>query len=128
MPVFLDTHHGSELPLDGIREFLRAARSQTRDAFGVRPLDLYCGDDGRVFYVLVAPDAASVRQQHAAQGIVCRRLRSVESSLGGASSTIGLSNEEKTVVRHMIAAEHAWPARAMSTPDCDDAEWLRHVG
>ncbi len=111
MPIFLDTHHGSELATDIIRGFLRAARSATRDGFGVRPLDLYCGDDGRVFCVVAAPDEASVRQQHAAQGVVCRRVRKVESS---GSSGEELGDEEKTVVRHMIAAEHAWPAQAAS--------------
>jgi len=111
MPIFLDTHHGSELATDTIRGFLRAARSASRDGFGVRPLDLYCGDDGRVFCVVAAPDEASVRQQHAAQGVVCRRVRKVESS---GSSGEELGDEEKTVVRHMIAAEHAWPAQAAS--------------
>jgi len=53
----------------------------------------------------------SVRQQHAAQGVVCRRVRRVESSRPSAED---LGEEEKTVVRHMIAAEHAWPAQAAS--------------
>jgi hypothetical protein len=110
MPIFLDTHHGSELAPDGIRHFLRNARTATRDRFGVRPLDLYCGDDGRVFRVVSAPDEASVRQQHAAEGVVCRRVRRVASSV----STETLGEEEKTLVRHMIAAEHAWPAQVAS--------------
>jgi hypothetical protein len=109
MPIFLDTHHGSELATDAIRDFLRAARTATRDGFGVRPLDLYCGEDGRVFCVVAAPDEACVRQQHAANGVVCRRVRQVESS-----GSEQLGEEEKTVIRHMIAAEHAWPARAAS--------------
>jgi hypothetical protein len=110
MPIYLDTHHGSELAADDIRDFLRRARSAMRDVFGVRPLDLYCGDDGRVFYVVAAPDEASVRQQHASEGVVCRRVRLVESS--GPAEELG--EEEKTMVRHMIAAEHAWPAQAAS--------------
>jgi hypothetical protein len=111
VPIYLDTHHGSELAPDGIRLFLRRARSASMDEFGVRPLDLYCGDDGRVFYVVAAPDEACVRQQHAAQGVVCRRVRRVESSR---PTSEALGDEEKTVVRHMIAAEHAWPAEAAS--------------
>ena len=111
LPIFLDTHHGSELAPERIREFLRAARRATRDAFGVHPLDLYCGDDGRIFFVVAAPDEASVRQQHAAQGVICRRVRRVESSR---PSVEDLGDEEKMIVRHMIAAEHAWPARAAS--------------
>jgi hypothetical protein len=115
MPIFLDTHHGSELAPDQIREFLGNARSSVRDRFGVRALDLYCGDDGRVFYVVAAADEAAVRQQHAAQGLVCRRVRRVESSrpsIEGLDEELG--DEEKTLVRHMIAAEHAWPAQAAS--------------
>jgi Protein of unknown function (DUF4242) len=111
MPIFLDTHHGSELASDGIRQFLRNARAGTPDEFGVRPLDLYCGDDGRLFCVVAAPDEPSVRQQHAAQGVMCRRVRRVESSRPTADE---LGEEEKTLVRHMIAAEHAWPAQAAS--------------
>jgi hypothetical protein len=111
MPLFLDTHHGSELAPERIREFLRQARAAARDRFGVRPVELYCGDDGRVFCVLAAPDEASVRQHHAAEGIVCRRIRRVESAEPAPEE---LGEAEKTLVRHMIAAEHAWPAQAAS--------------
>ena len=110
MPIFLDTHHGSELDPDRIRDYLRNARAASRDAFGVRPLELYCGDDGRLFFVVAAPDESSVRQQHAAQGVVCRRVRRVES----AHRAERLGEDEKTQVRHMIAAEHAWPAEIAS--------------
>jgi|SRR5579864_6126718 len=112
MPIFLDTHHGSELAPDGIRKFLRNARSTSHDRFGVRALDLYCGDDGRVFCVVAAPDEASVRQQHAAEGVVCRRVRMVESTRASADE---LGEYERTQVRHMIAAEHAWPAQAAAS-------------
>jgi Protein of unknown function (DUF4242) len=111
MPIFLDTHHASELTPERIREFLRNARTAACDRFGVRPLDLYCGDDGRVFCVVAAADEATVRLPHAAQGVICRRVRRVESSTPTSEE---LGEEEKTLVRHMIAAEHAWPARAAS--------------
>ena len=111
MPIFLDTHHGSELDADGLRDYLRQARAAIAGRFGVRPLDLYCGDDGRVFFVVAAQDEAAVRQRHAADGVICRRVRRVESSRPTAED---LGEEEKTVVRHMIAAEHAWPAQAAS--------------
>ncbi len=111
MPIFLDTHHGSELAPDRIREFLRNARSTVRDRFGVRPLDLYCGDDGRVFCVVAAPDEATVRQQHAAEGVICRRVRRVESSRPTADE---FGEEEKTTVRQMISGERAWPAQVAS--------------
>src|SRR5205809_6395717 len=80
MPIFLDAHHGTELPLDVMRAFLRAARSSATDEFGVSALDLYCGDDGRVFCVMSAPNEAAIRERHAAHGVICRRVRRVPSS------------------------------------------------
>lgn len=77
MPIFLDVHVGGELPRHEICDFLRAARSATRDRFGMLPLELYCGEDGRLFCVVAAPDEASARAHHAALGINCRRVRRV---------------------------------------------------
>ncbi len=121
MPIFLDSHHGAELPLSVIRTFLRAARSGITDDFGVTPLDLYCGDDGRVFCVLAAPDEGSVRQRHAAHGVVCRRVARVP-SVGAASAD--LSAEEKAVVRQMVKLEQT----RSSVPEESSGEWARHVG
>ena len=89
MPIFLDSHRGSDLPLESIRDFLRAARGGKLDRFGVRPLDLYCGDDGRVFYVVAAPDEAAIRQSHAAEGVVCPRVRRVQSLRGTSDDDLG---------------------------------------
>jgi hypothetical protein len=123
MPIFLDSHQGSEVPLDSVRAFLRAARSSAADEFGVRPLDLYCGDDGRVFYVLSAPDEAAVRRHHAHQGVVCRRVRRVQSIMTGGDE-LGL--DEKAVVRSMIMAEQSASPGVSSLTAAD--EWLRQVG
>jgi hypothetical protein len=117
MPVFLDAHRGSELPLDAIRAFLRAARNGLTDDFGVTALDLYCGDDGRVFCVLSAPDEAAVRQRHAAFGVVCRRVRRVP-AMGAQQQD--LSPEEKAIVRQMIASDQD----VLGSSE----EWLRQVG
>ena len=121
MAIFLDAHHGSDLPIDAVREFLRGARLGAVDSYGVRPLDLYCGEDGRVFYVIAAPDEAAVRQQHAASGVVCRRLRRVQSL--GASDELG--DSEKAIVRRMILAEES---RSSITGTIGYDEWLRQVG
>src|SRR5947208_15327578 len=119
MPLFLDTHHGSELNADQIRHFLRSARGATRDEFGVRPLDLYCGDDGRVFYVVAAPDESAIRQSHAADGVVCPRVRRVQ-SLHATSDALG--DEEKAIVRNMIVAEQSSAGLPGSGRGGDD-EW-----
>ena len=121
MPIFLDSHEGSELPIDSIRDFLRGTRTAAADRFGVRPLDLYCGEDGRVFYVVAAPDESAVRQQHAHSGIVCRRVRRVQ-SLGSRDE---LGDGEKVIVRRMIVAEQS--GTGLSNPTGHD-EWLRQVG
>ena len=105
MAIFLDSHHGPELPAEVIRAFLRGARGRTPDAFGVTPLDLYCADESRVFCVVWAPDEAAIRQAHAAQGILCRRVRRVQ---GGASVAGQLTADEKAVVRQMIVADEGW--------------------
>lgn len=118
MPVFLDSHNGTELPLDAIRAFLRAARNELTDDFGVTALDLYCGDDGRVFCVLAAPDESAVRQRHAAFGVVCRRVRRVPAM--GAQQQQDLSPEEKAVVRQMIASDQDSLGSSEG--------WLRQVG
>ena len=123
MPIFLDSHLGTDLPVDGLRRFLRHARNGTRDAFGVRALDLYCGDDGRVFYVFSAPDEAAVRQQHAEHGVACARIRRVQ-LLGGDADQ--LSDEQKVLVRHMIVGEQALPASMGGLGQSD--RWLRQVG
>jgi hypothetical protein len=123
MPIFLDSHHGSELPLDSIRDFLRQAKLGFADASGARPLDLYCGDDGRVFYVLAAPNEAAVRRRHADQGVICRRVRQV---LATRPVVRQLSEEQRALVRRMIVAEATWTSSPLD-PDADD-EWLIQVG
>ena len=119
MPIFLDAHDGSELAVEVIRTFLRGARGGTADVFDVTPLDLYCGDDGRVFCVVSAPDEAAIRQGHAAQGVVCRRVQRVP---GRASAPDQLTAEEKAIVRQMIAADGSW-----SELYGPDSESLRQV-
>jgi hypothetical protein len=123
MPIFLDSHQGSELPLDGVRAFLRAARSSAADEFAVRPLDLYCGDDGAVFFVVSAPDEAAVRRQHAHQGVVCRRVRRVQSIMAGGDE---LGDDQKAIVRSMIVAEQTASPGVSSITAGD--ERLRQVG
>lgn len=116
MPIFLDSHHGVDLPVEVIRTFVQRARTHAPDAHGVTPLDLYCGEDGRVFLVVAAPDEATVRQRHAAEGVICRRVRRVQSL----SALEELGAEEAAVIREVIASEQhaAWM----------ETDSLRHVG
>jgi hypothetical protein len=123
MPIFLDAHLSADVPIQDMRDFLRNARSGVRDAFGVRPLDLYCGDDGRVFYVVAAPDEGAVRQYHASCGAVCDRIRRVQLF---ASTTDELSEAHKNLVRHMIVGQQALPVSMGGMGGSDG--WLRQVG
>jgi hypothetical protein len=91
MPIIVDVHHGSELPpLDSIRGFLRQARLAICDEFGVRGLDLYCGEGGRVCQVLAT-----------------RRANT------------GLTDEQRALVRRMIVAAQTWASRPFD-PDAED--------
>jgi hypothetical protein len=101
MPIFLDAHHALELPVTSIRQFLPSARAASGDGGTVVPLDIYCGDGGRVVCVLSAPDEASVRKYHAGEGVVCRRIQRVESSAGA----MGLTVADLVRVRQIIASD-----------------------
>jgi Protein of unknown function (DUF4242) len=125
MPIFLDSHHAAELPLDVLRAFLRDARNSATDNLGVTALDIYCGEDGRVFCVLAAPNEAAIRRRHESHGVRCGRVLRVPSS---SSSTQDLSAEEKAVVRQMIAAETEWSSLRRSSPSTGSGGWLRQVG
>lgn len=77
-----------------------------------------------------APDEAAVRQRHASHGVVCRRVRRVQ-SLG--ATTHALSPEEKAIVRQMIAAEvHPFGQPDVASGGFPSAElgggWVRQVG
>jgi hypothetical protein len=106
MPLFLDSHRGTELPPDTIRDFMRAASRGAQDEFGVRPLDLYCGDDGDVHYAVAAPDETAIRQSHAAHGADCSRIRHIATPPG---SRLDLGEREKALVRRLIMAQHGAP-------------------
>jgi hypothetical protein len=77
MPFFADVHPGGEMPLAVLEANLRAARAGQVGPAGVRPVDYRLGAGGSITCVVEAPDAAAVRQFHAALRLPCRRLRSV---------------------------------------------------
>jgi hypothetical protein len=106
MAIFLDSHRGTDVPSDTIRDFMRAATRGTPDQFGVRPLDLYCGDDGDVHYVVAAPDETAIRQSHAAHGADCSRIRHIASPQG---PRVNFGDREKALVRRLILAQQGVP-------------------
>ena len=80
-------------------------------------------NDGRVFFVVSAPDEAAVRRQHTHQGVVCHRVRRVQSIATGSDE---LGDDQKAIVRSMIVAEQTG-SPGMSSLTTGD-ERLRHVG
>jgi hypothetical protein len=73
---------------------------------------------------VAAPDEAAVRQGHAAEGVVCRRVRQVRSF---GSTGDEWSAEERAVVRQMIEAEQE-SALWHNTEVGGDGTGLRQVG
>ncbi len=81
MPRFMDFHPDLKLPLDAINQLREGAVAHTQDEFGVRQVELYHNEEGRVYCLLDAPDAEAVRKHHAALGVPCGEVHQVNSLL-----------------------------------------------
>lgn len=79
MPTFMDFHDDLKLPADAIRDIGQGARDGAKDEFGVRQIELYHNADGKVYCLLEAPDAESVRKHHAALDVPCGQVHEVQS-------------------------------------------------
>jgi len=81
MPRFMDFHPDLKLPPDAINQLREGAVAHTQDEFGVRQVELYHNEEGRVYCLLDAPDAEAVRKHHAALGVPCGEVHQVNSLL-----------------------------------------------
>jgi hypothetical protein len=81
MPQFMDFHDDLKLPEDAVQQIAQEARDHKADEFGVRQLELFHNADGKVFCLLEAPDAESVRHHHAALGVPCGDVHEVSGIL-----------------------------------------------
>jgi hypothetical protein len=77
MPFFADSHPVGEVPIEVLLATLGAARAGQLGSAGVRPVDYGLGAGGRITCIVEAPDAAAVRQFHAALGLPCHRVRPI---------------------------------------------------
>ena len=77
MPIYVDYHPSTELSLSHIRTFLQAAQRGTPDQHGVRPVEMFCGEDGHVFCVHAASSEAAVLRRHHSLGLPCRSVHEV---------------------------------------------------
>ncbi len=67
MPVFMDTHQGTDLPNDLRRTVESRVRSGAKDDFGVVDRGIVIDQEGREMHcILEAPDAAAIVKHHEA--------------------------------------------------------------
>lgn len=65
MPVFMDTHQGTNLPADLRRQVEERVRSGQKDRFGVIDRGIVIDKDGNKMHcILEGPDADAVMKHH----------------------------------------------------------------
>jgi hypothetical protein len=79
LPIFMDFHDDLKLPPEAVEAIARGAKEGETDPHGVRQLDLFYNDDGKVYCLLEAPDAEAVRRHHADLDLVCGDVHPVSS-------------------------------------------------
>jgi hypothetical protein len=67
----MDYHDDLKLPDEAIAQITQGAKERTTDQFGVRQVEFFHNADGKVYFLLVAPDADAVRRHHEALGVPC---------------------------------------------------------
>jgi Protein of unknown function (DUF4242) len=81
MPRFMDFHEDLQLPPEAIERITGDTKEGRTDQFGVRQVELYHNDEGKVYCLLEAPDAAAVRAHHEALGVGCGEVHQVSGLL-----------------------------------------------
>jgi Protein of unknown function (DUF4242) len=81
MPRFMDFHDDLKLPQSAIDEIAAGARVGAADEFGVRQVELYHNDDGKVYCLLDGPDEDAIRKHHAALNVPCGDVHRVSGLL-----------------------------------------------
>lgn len=102
MPLFLDFHRCSELSVADIKSFLLGAQRGAVDEHGVRPIELYCGDDGHVFCVHEAGTGAAIRRRHRSLGLPCGEVHELTGMSAGRAR-----GDEKAALQLAIAVRNA---------------------
>lgn len=81
MPRFMDFHDDLKLPAEAIEQFTQETRNGVTDEFGVRQVELFHNDDGKVYCLLDGPDEEAIRKHHAALDVPCGDVHRVDSLL-----------------------------------------------
>jgi Protein of unknown function (DUF4242) len=79
MARFMDFHEDLKLPAEAIAQIAEDTRNKKADQFGVRQVELYHNDDGKVYCLLDGPDEEAIRGHHAALGVPCGDVHPVDS-------------------------------------------------
>ncbi len=77
MPTFMDFHDDLQLPAEAISQIREDTKEEKRDQFGVRQVELFYNEDGKVYCLLEGPDEEAVRRHHEALGIACGEVHHV---------------------------------------------------
>ncbi len=75
--IVLDSHKGIKLDEKQRDLELEAIRSGQKDEFGVRPLNVYFNDAGRIFCLTEAPSVEAVKKAHSKMGVKCDEIVAV---------------------------------------------------
>ena len=70
-----------KLPGEAIQQITQDTKDEKADEFGVRQVELFHDSDGKVYCLLEAPDAESVRKHHEALGVPCGDVHEVSGLL-----------------------------------------------
>ncbi|HVE74290.1 MAG TPA: nickel-binding protein [Mycobacteriales bacterium] len=81
MPTFMDYHDDLKLPQEVLDSLQQATKNGDKDEFGVRQVELYYNDAGKVYCLLEGPDAEAVRKHHEAVGVSCGDVHEVNQLL-----------------------------------------------
>jgi hypothetical protein len=81
MPRFMDFHDDLQLPQEAIDQITEGTRAGATDEFGVRQVELYHNEDGKVYCLLEGPDEEAIRRHHEAVGLSCGDVHRVEGLL-----------------------------------------------
>ena len=79
MPKFVDYHASlPKMPPEAIKDMTSRVKAGKADQFGVKPLNVFMGKDGRAYCLTEAPNAEAVVKSHQANGVPLDRHDVVE--------------------------------------------------